>query len=647
MCGICGAFAYGDGAPPVDRSELLRVRDAMRRRGPDGEGLWVSADGRIGLGHRRLAIIDLSEAGAQPMSTRDGRLRVTFNGEIYNYRALRAALEEKGYRFDSSSDTEVLLHLYAERGADMVHALRGMYAFAIWDERARELFLARDPFGIKPLYYADNGGTFRFASQVKALLKSDGIDTAPDPAGAVGFFVWGSVPEPHTLYRGIRSIPAGSYMRVNRAGDISTTRFFDVADEFRKAENAPDRERTTRELVRDALSDSVRHHLVSDVPVGLFLSAGIDSTSLASIASTQRSTTLNAVTLGFPEFEGTAQNEVPIASTAARHFGIEHHAHLITREHFEAEIENIFEAMDQPSIDGVNTYFVSRAAAAAGMKVVLSGLGGDELFGGYPSFRQIPVVVERLRFARSAPALGRHLRRMVAPWIGLVTSPKYAGAVEYGTTYGGAFLLRRGLFMPWELDSVLDPATVATGLETLAIPEALDASLRGLWQPRSRVAALELGWYMRNQLLRDADWAGMTHSVEIRVPFVDVELFSALAPSVVSEHYPTKSDVASVLPSPLTRLIANRQKTGFVTPLEQWAAAVTGGSTGERGLRSWSRCVLSRTAGYFRAGSEVSASNSRIPSGAVSRASVPSAADAVRSGGGGDLRLGHGSRRVS
>src|SRR4051794_33648635 len=203
MCGIAGIYSYRNSAPPVDREELLCIREAMANRGPDGAGLWLSDDQRAGLAHRRLPIIDLSEAGAQPMSTADGRLRVTFNGEIYNYRALRAELEGKGYRFASSSDTEVLLHLYADRGTDMVHALRGMYAFAIWDERASELFLARDPFGIKPLYYADRGETFRFASQVKALLKSEGIDTAPDPAGTVGFFVWGSVPEPHTLYRGI------------------------------------------------------------------------------------------------------------------------------------------------------------------------------------------------------------------------------------------------------------------------------------------------------------------------------------------------------------------------------------------------------------------------------------------------------------
>jgi len=193
MCGIAGIFAYGDAAPPVDQAELLRIREAMVKRGPDGAGLWLSADRRVGLAHRRLAIIDLSETGAQPMATDDGQLRITFNGEIYNYRALRKELEAKGVQFRSNSDTEVLLRLYEERGSDLVHALRGMYAFAIWDACKSGLFLARDPFGIKPLYIADDGQSFRFASQVKALVRSGKIDTAQDPAGYVGFYLWGQL----------------------------------------------------------------------------------------------------------------------------------------------------------------------------------------------------------------------------------------------------------------------------------------------------------------------------------------------------------------------------------------------------------------------------------------------------------------------
>jgi len=210
MCGINGIFAYHYAANAIDRAELVRTRDHMAARGPDGMGEWIAEDGRVAFGHRRLAIIDLSDAGAQPMVSADGKLIVTFNGEIYNYRELRAGLEASGHVFRSQSDTEVLLHLYAQKGEAMVHDLRGMFAFAVWDAERRRLFLARDPYGIKPLYYADDGWTFRFASQVKALRAGGKIDRDLEPAGQVGFYLFGSVPEPFTTYREIRSLPAGT-----------------------------------------------------------------------------------------------------------------------------------------------------------------------------------------------------------------------------------------------------------------------------------------------------------------------------------------------------------------------------------------------------------------------------------------------------
>src|SRR5437867_13442400 len=218
MCGIAAIFSYLSG-PPVLESELLALRDRMTSRGPDGAGLWISEDTRIGLAHRRLAILDLSPTGAQPMFDETGTFGISFNGEIYNYRELRAQLETKDFRFKSGTDTEVLLHLYADQGMDMLDSLRGMYAFVIWDGLKKGLFLARDPYGIKPLYYADDGKTFRAASQVKALLAGEGVDTAPNPAGHAGFFLWGHVPDPHTLYRGIRAVPAGSFVWVERGKD--------------------------------------------------------------------------------------------------------------------------------------------------------------------------------------------------------------------------------------------------------------------------------------------------------------------------------------------------------------------------------------------------------------------------------------------
>ena len=484
----------------------------------------------------------------------------------------------------------------------MVHALRGMYAFAIWDERDRSMFLARDPFGIKPLYYADDGRSLRFASQVKALLKGGAVDTAPEPAGSVGFVIWGTVPEPYTLYRGIRSLPAGAHLRVTPAGQGAITRYFDVADEFRNAEHMSGAAVSNAAgILHDGLADSIRHHLVADVPVGLFLSAGHDSSILAGLSVQQPGPAPKAVTLGFPEYQGTHDDEVPIARMVAQGFGLDHEAHWIKRSDFDAELPKILDAMDQPSIDGVNAYFVSRAAAQAGLKVAFSGLGGDELFGGYPSFAQVPQLAGRLGFLQGAPIAGRLARRVLAPILSVLTSPKYAGLLEYGGSYGGAYLLRRALFMPWEATSILDPATVAVGLEKLQILENLQATVRGLRQPRSRIAALEFSWYLRNQLLRDADWAGMAHSLEIRVPLVDVQLFRTLAPLMVSERYPTKADFAAVLPVPLPEKVLVRAKTGFTTPVRQWISGTADSAPSTRGLRGWAQRVLPPQPRMFRA----------------------------------------------
>ena len=344
MCGIVGIYSYRDSAPPVDREELLRIREAMLKRGPDGAGLWISRDQRIGLAHRRLAIIDLSEAGAQPMASADGGLCISFNGEIYNYRELRKELESKGCVFRSNSDTEVLLLLYAERGEAMVHALRGMFAFGIWDERAQELFLARDPLGIKPLYFADNGSTFRFASQVSALSEGGQVDTGEDLAGVAGFHLFGCVPDPYTFHHAVRALPAGTTLRVGRNRVREPVPYFSLNEEFRKAEAAPVTlaPDAVEELIRETLRDSMRHHMVSDVPVGIFLSAGVDSSALAALGAAQHAGSLHAITLGFREYQGTHDDETVLAEKIAASLGIEHTTRWIQRSDFRGEWPHFF-----------------------------------------------------------------------------------------------------------------------------------------------------------------------------------------------------------------------------------------------------------------------------------------------------------------
>lgn len=599
MCGIAAIFAYAPNTPGVADEELVAIRDQMTARGPDGAGAWFDAQHRVGLGHRRLAIIDLTASGAQPMLLPGRQLAITFNGEIYNYRELRATLEAKGCVFNSTSDTEVLLHLYAEHGEAMVKELRGMYAFAIWDGAKRGLFLARDPFGIKPLYLADDGKTLRIASQVKALLAGGRISTTPSAAGQVGFHIWGHVPDPFTLYQGIRALPAGTSLWLGEDQSRRERTFCSPTEIFRSAEEASS-DSTPSQPLSTLLRDSVAHHLIADVPVGVFLSAGLDSTTLASLAAEQGGS-LQTVTLGFEEFRGSANDEVPLAELMAKQLGAKHQTIWVTRRDFQDEGNRLFAAMDQPTTDGVNSYFVSLAARRAGLKVALSGLGGDELFGGYPSFVQLPRTVNSLGWLGASSGIGRAFRVVSAPLMKRFTSPKYAGLLEYGGSYGGAYLLRRGMFMPWGLPEFLDADLVRKGWEELQPLARLEETVAGLRSPRARVSALEMCWYMRNQLLRDADWAGMAHSLEIRVPLVDVALLRSLAPALVGANPPTKRDLAAAPAKNLPAEILNRPKTGFGVPVSDWLLSGDGRSPlaggrnpVRRGMRDWARQVYSR-----------------------------------------------------
>lgn len=580
MCGIAGIHAYLDVAPRVDRGELVRMNERMVARGPDGTGLWVNEEGRTGFGHVRLAIIDLSEGGAQPMHASDGRLTITFNGEIYNYRELRAELQGRGRVFRSESDTEVLLQLYAEYGAAMVSRLRGMFAFGLWDADRRTLLLARDPLGIKPLYWADDGWTLRFASQAKALLAGGAVSRDPDPAGIVGFHLFGSVPEPFTVWRSIQSLPAGTMLTVDATGPGIPQRYYDVAAALSERATPSAAAGDARARVAEAVRDSVRHHLVADVPVAVFLSAGIDSGALLGTMAGLGVRDITAVTLGFQEFEGLALDEAPLAAEVAARYGARHIVRTVDRAEFERDLPAMMDAMDLPTIDGINTWFVAKAAREAGIKVALSGLGADECFGGYPSFTDVPRSVHWLRPVSWLPGLGALARWGLSSAVaaGLRLHPKTAGVLQYGGTWAGAYLLRRGVYMPWELEEVLDPALVREGLRRLAPLSRIAAAIqtgRSLGD-FDRVAALETSLYMRNQLLRDADWAGMAHGVEIRVPFVDPFFLAALPPGAVLAGMNAKDAIAEVPDPPLPDSVRHRRKTGFSTPHGRWLQDAAG-----------------------------------------------------------------------
>jgi asparagine synthase (glutamine-hydrolysing) len=568
MCGIAG-FLY---SPKVEQAQALidvqRMVQRMAARGPDAKGIWQGEG--ITLGHRRLAIVDLDARSTQPMVSASSRYVIVFNGEIYNFRELRRDLVAAGVNFHTTSDTEVLLTLFERDGENMLPKLRGMFAFAIWDVVARELFLARDPYGIKPLYYAHTAHGLFFGSQVKAVLASSLVSREPEPAGLAGFYLWGSVAEPWTLYRGLFALPAGHSLRLREGQVAAPVCWQDIRSHWQGygVQLSPPE---LQERVRQAVRESVQAHLGADVPVSVFLSGGIDSGVIARLAA-ELGARVEGITIGFKEFTGQDENEVPVAAAIAAHYGLPHHVRTVDHAEFEQDLPKILDAMDQPSVDGVNTWFASKAAAERGYKVVLSGVGGDELFCGYSSFQTIPRMAALGHMAAAIPGV-RGLLRAPCAWLGSRRSnPKFQGLPAFMGSLEGLYFLKRGLFLPDELPALMGVDMAREGLERLG------GSPPGMTQANARdgaaaVGLLESTHYLRNQLLRDSDWASMAHSLELRTPLVDARLLETLGPNVSGFAGGVgKAMLAKSPKKPLPEFIINRQKSGFSIPMGQWLA---------------------------------------------------------------------------
>lgn len=599
MCGIAG-FVLNSNAINQSLNDIVYgMIDYMHQRGPDANAVLVNDC--AALGHCRLAILDLDVRANQPMVSDNGRYTITFNGEIYNFRELRSELESEGVVFHTNSDTEVLLSLYARYSEKMLPKLRGMFAFVIWDSQTRELFLARDPYGIKPLYYSQTKDGFIYASQVKPLVASGLISKDIEPAGVAGFYLWGSVPEPWTLYRGVLALQAGNYMWVKDGIPQAAVCWHDIRQHWLKHGKKIFVD-DLQKHVRLAVTDSVRAHLVSDVPICIFLSGGIDSAVVAGLSS-QLGTNIEAITLGFSEFSGCHVDEVPAAETIAKYYGLVHHIRRITSVEFERDLPKILDAMDQPSIDGINTWFASKAAAELGFKVVLSGVGGDELFAGYSSFTEVPRMVLLGCAVIKIPG-GRALLRGTFKLLAKVFSKhKLASVPAFIDSLESAYFIKRSLFLPDELPALIGDDLAREGLERLGIYTASIANS----SPRDGVATvglLESTQYLRNQLLRDSDWASMAHSLELRTPLVDVRLLEILGPHVATTHGISKVMLGTVPDKQVPEAIINRRKTGFSLPIGQWISnsnnpiinskIVKLSTKNNTWARNWAKLVLER-----------------------------------------------------
>lgn len=580
MCGIAGLVA----SSPISDEAVRRMVEAMRHRGPDDAGVETPVAGVV-LGSARLSIIDLSPAGHQPMGDRDGHVWIVFNGEVYNYRKLRVDLEARSHRFRSGTDTEVVLHAYMEWGVDCVHRLRGMFAFAVFDGRSsgpegkrHTVFLARDQLGIKPLYFTARDGVLAFASEVRALLAGGLVPRAVSPQGLAAYLVWGSVAEPLTLVEGIRSLPPGHRMLVHLGSgalETSPEPYWHLRPHDGESISGSPGDEAAR--VRSLLEDSVRLHLVAEVPVGVFLSSGVDSTAIATLAARAHGG-IDSVTVVFPE--DAAYNEAALARQTARCLGTRHHEVALTGPEMVRRLDEAVAALDQPSTDGVNTYFVSWGASETGLKVALSGLGGDELFGGYATFAWVPRLEALAAIARHLPPLLRVAAGSLSRRAGALrgdAAQKLADVLVHPDLLPHPYVASRALFASQRTQRLLNGAGqhAAAGLWAERL-EDLVARTRGLG-PFGRVSALELGTYMVNTLLRDTDAMSMAHSLEVRVPFVDRVVVEAVM-KVPDEwrNGTTLGDGRSkgLLLDALAKLlppdIVKQRKRTFTLPWERW-----------------------------------------------------------------------------
>ena len=574
MCGIFGVIAGGGSLAP---DLLEKATRTLAHRGPDDAGTVIIDGGsaepfQIGFAHTRLSIIDLSPLGHQPMQDPATGNWIIFNGEIYNFRELRRNLAASGAEFRSQSDTEVVLAAYRVWGEECLLRLRGMFALALWDAQRKRLLLARDPMGIKPLYYYQSREKFLFASEVRSLLQTELVPRKLDATGALSYLAFGSVYEPWTIVEGVRAVPPGQVVTWEQ-GSLSAREYWSLLPgaRGRVEEDEPGRNGDGTGGLPEILREAVSSHLVSDVPVGVFLSGGIDSSSLVAIMH-RNGVRANTFSLVFREAEF---NEAPYSQAVARRFDTEHLEIPVSQGDTLALLPEALRAMDQPTMDGINTYLVSAKARAAGVKVALTGLGADEMFAGYSNFRRVPRMERMATRLSRVPALAR---RPLAASVAMVAGKsdrnrKLADLAAAEQSFVHPYFLVRELFAGAE-QRALFPSDEYEAAK-LSLESVLRASIAksSTLDPVNRVSYLESHWYMRNTLLRDSDFMSMAHGLELRVPFLDRPLVEACL------RIPGKRKLRGNLPKSLLleslgvelpAEIAKRPKRGFTFPFERW-----------------------------------------------------------------------------
>ncbi|MFI5157011.1 MAG: asparagine synthase (glutamine-hydrolyzing), partial [Chitinophagales bacterium] len=556
MCGIAGILAFN--RQNADQDQVRQMMNTMKHRGPDADGLFMDAE--MGLGHRRLSIIDLSAAANQPFSDHAGRFTIIFNGEIYNYAQVKSLI--KNYPFRTSSDTEVILAAYSIWGTECLHYFRGMFAFAIWDGLEKELFLVRDRMGVKPLYYTVQENRLIFASEIRAILATGLVERKLSQHALTGYFTYQSISGSRSAIESIQQLDAGSWMKIKN-GKIDKQSYWDLTQppHFSIPGNKPE----VRNKIKALMLQSVERRLVSDVPVSAFLSGGIDSSALVGLMAEAGRGKPNTFTVAFEEKEF---DESYYADQIAKKFGTHHSRILLNPENFLDELPNALNALDSPSGDGMNSYVVSKMVRKNGMKVALSGLGGDELFAGYPYFKQF-MQIQRRKILWKLPV---SIRRMLGSLSGVRKDRITQILTSSSCAIDQVYPVFRQILSPGQLDDLL--------IRNDSIFDE-DSIGKILWSKRkeiqklpllSQVSAAEYLGYTQYTLLKDADQMSMAVSLELREPYFDqdlVEFVLALPDQIKYPHYP-KSLLVESLQSLLPQEIIHRKKQGFVFPWKLW-----------------------------------------------------------------------------
>ena len=560
MCGISGVY-WRQNQNKKELNEIVKKMNQFQaNRGPDGDGIFIDESNGLAFGHRRLSIIDLSEDGKQPMNYED--IWITFNGEIYNFLELKKELEEKGYKFKTKTDTEVILILYAEYGEKSFEMFRGMFAFALWDNKNKKLFLVKDRYGIKPLYYYSDNEKLIFASTVKAIIKSENIPVQKNIKAYIGFLLFGSVPLPMTTIKNVFAVPAGCYLKFDEIDNKKLVEYYDSLSAFQNKEKIDFK--NTKQKISSLLEDSISHHLISDAPLGVFLSGGLDSSAITALAAKNCEKPIETLSIIFDESEFS---EKKYQQMVAEKINSVHREIKITKKDFEEGFDEIFEAMDQPTIDGVNTFFIAKAAKEAGLKTVLSGLGSDEIFMGYSSFKKAFF----LRKIQKLPKILKLPLKFFSLFGGRWSKLSY---LENDAPLN-FYLAIRGLFAPREIAKILNISVKEVNgfINELAGLTNLQTSKLNNLSPADLLSYLELKFYLQNQLLKDTDFMSMYYSVEVRVPFLDhslVEYLSSLPSDLKLNKKLNKPLLVKSVRDLLPEEIFSRPKMGFTFPFEKW-----------------------------------------------------------------------------